>query len=464
MAGKEIKLAYNPENINSICEYAKKLINKTLREATDSPDNHDRDHSRTVKGKFGQYLEKYYFGFENNSDKNPDFKKVGLELKSTPLKKISRGIVAKERLVLNIINYDNIIEEEWDSSSFLSKNQLLLLVFYLYKKDTPFLDFLIKYVDFWDITESDIEIIKQDWEIIVNKIREGKAHELSEGDTFYLAACRKGSGKGKDYRSQPRNTLKALQRAFSFKQKYMNSIISKLSEADSIVKNKKELEEKNFEEIVYDKFRPFIGLTNFQIEEKLKTSLNPLAKAYPKTLALRMAGVKKKYIEEFEKAEIEFKTIRLTHNGKLKESISFPAFNFIKVGKEKWIDSDFFEQVQKKFFFVVYQMDKNEKELTFKNMFFWNMPPEDIEEAKKVWEITKKLVNGELKTWEEKRGDGTRTRNNFPNSTENPISHVRPHGENKFDVAKLPNGKDFTKQCFWLNSKYIKKQIEENLI
>ncbi|NPE26706.1 DNA mismatch repair protein [Methanococcoides sp. SA1] len=462
MGNKKAKLCYDSGDCNSIYKYAKKLINRTLRETTESPDNHNGAHARTVKGKFGQYLEKYYFGFENNSDKNPDFKEVGIELKSTPLKKISRGIVAKERLVLNIINYEKIIEENWDTSSFLSKNKLLLLVFYLYEKEKSFLDFLIKYVDFWNINESDVEIIKQDWDIIVNKIRDGKAHELSEGDTFYLSACRKGSGKGKDYRNQPKNPIKALQRAFSFKQKYMNAIISKLSEADSIIKDESELKEKSFDKIVYDRFRPFIGLTNLEIENKLKIHLNSLAKAYPKTLALRMAGVEKKHIEEFEKAEVEFKTIRLRHNGTPKESISFPAFDFLRISKEEWIDSEFFEQTQKKFFFVVYQMDKDEKILIFKNMFFWNMPSGDIKEAEKVWEETKEIINGKLKTWEVKQKHMMITKNNFPNTTDSPVAHVRPHGQNKLDTMKLPNGENFTKQCFWLNSQYIKEQIEKN--
>lgn len=35
---------------------------------------------------------------------------------------------------------------------------------------------------------ADLEIIRQDWQTIVEKIRNGKAHEISEGDTNYLGA------------------------------------------------------------------------------------------------------------------------------------------------------------------------------------------------------------------------------------------------------------------------------------
>ena len=61
--------------------------------------------------------------------------------------------------------------------------------------------------------EADLEIIRQDWEAIVNKIRAGKAHELSEGDTNYLGACTKGSNKN-SLRSQPYSEIPAMQRAF----------------------------------------------------------------------------------------------------------------------------------------------------------------------------------------------------------------------------------------------------------
>ena len=52
-------------------------------------------------------------------------------------------------------------------------------------------------------------IIKKDWELINQKIKDGKAHELSEGDTFYLGACTKGSTAAKSLRKQPFNEIKA---------------------------------------------------------------------------------------------------------------------------------------------------------------------------------------------------------------------------------------------------------------
>ena len=43
-------------------------------------------HGYKGKGNFGQILEKFYFGYEPNSESEPDFKEAGIELKSSPLK------------------------------------------------------------------------------------------------------------------------------------------------------------------------------------------------------------------------------------------------------------------------------------------------------------------------------------------------------------------------------------------
>jgi hypothetical protein len=37
--------------------------------------------------------------------------------------------------------------------------------------------------------------------------------------------------------------------------------------------------------------------------------------------------------------------------------------------------------------------------------------------------------------------------------------HVRPHALNKEDTDILPNWNKLTKQWFWFNKKYIKKEL-----
>ncbi|MDZ4910815.1 restriction endonuclease, partial [Clostridium perfringens] len=114
----------------------------------------------------------------------------------------NKTISAKERLVLNIINYMEEYQKDFYKSSFWEKNNKLLLVFYQWKKEFEKKDYAVKDIMLHEFSEEDLVVIKDDWNTIVNKIKKGKAHELSEGDTNYLAACPKGANKS-SVRKQP---------------------------------------------------------------------------------------------------------------------------------------------------------------------------------------------------------------------------------------------------------------------
>ncbi len=421
------------------------------------------------KGNFGQILEKFYFGYEPNYDAEPDFKEAGIELKSSPLKTLKNGEYrSKERLVLNIINYLEVHKEEFETSSFWKKNAHLLLVFYLHDRDLDLLDYLIKLVDGWQYPNEDLKIIKQDWEFINQKIKDGKAHELSEGDTFYLGACTKGSTALKSYRDQPFNSEKAKQRAYSLKQGYVNHIIANIAKEETAVYGKiieqPEILEKvrSIEEIVILKFHPFYGKSAEQIEKELGLELNQKAKSYFANLTNAILGLQLgQKIEEFEKADIQVKTIRLKENDLPKEDISFPTFEYQELVETGWEDSDFKNILESKFFFVFYQFEG--ENLILRKVKFWNMPYSDILEAKNVWEeMVKTVSNGEIV--KEVTESGVR-KTYFPKKTENKVSHVRPHARNAADAYELPIADkltgltEYTKHCFWLNASYVKDEI-----
>lgn len=458
-------LEYNNKNIDSLINYAKKLKGKTLREACF---NEIQKHNYKGKGNFGQLLEKYYFGYNPNSDTDPDFKELGIELKSTPLKELkNKELRSKERLVLNIIKYNSVYEETFNNSSFWKKNSKLLIVFYLYKKDSDLLDYIIKLVDIWKYPIEDLKIIKYDWEFINNKIKEGKAHELSEGDTYYLGACTKGASAESSLKKQPFSTIKAKQRAYSFKQGYVNHIIANLSIGESekygkIIKQPQVLDnETTLEDIVISKFKPFYGKTSSQIESSLHLNLNKNAKNYFANLTNSILGLKlEQKISEFEKADIIVKTIRLNKTNLPFEDISFPTFKYTELIDTDWENSNFKSNLERKFFFVFYQKINND--LVLKKIKFWNMPFKDILEAKKVFNSTKEIVlSGNIV----KEIKNNRRFTNFPNKSNNFVSHVRPHAKNAADTYPLPildkltNLDSYTKHCFWINNSYIRDRV-----
>jgi DNA mismatch repair protein MutH len=458
-----MKLPYNPKDKKSVTDYAKLLKEKTLRQICNPL---ILEHNYTGKGNFGQIIEKFYFGYDPNSKSEADFFEIGMELKTSPLKQLrNKEYRSKERLVLNIINYIEVVNQQFEESDFWKKNANILLIFYLHQAGFDVLDYVIKLVDEWDFPNTDLEIIKKDWELIKQKIADGKAHELSEGDTFYLGACTKGANANST-RKQPFNDIPAKQRAYSLKQGYVNHIIASISNDTigvygKLIPSVEVAKKLTIEDIVISKFKPYYGMTIEQILTSTMVELNTNAKSFYANLTKAILGIElDKEIEEFEKAEIIVKTIRLKENNLPKEDISFPNFKYEEIANEEWDDSNFKDILEHKFLFVFFQFEK--EQLVLRKVKFWNMPYKEILEAEKVWLKTKEIV---LKGKIVKEVVGAKRYTNFPNKSFNSVSHVRPHATNAADTYPLPTkdkltkAKEYTKHCFWLNNTYVRDEI-----
>jgi len=458
-----MKLPYNQKNKKSVTDYAKLLKEKTLRQICNPL---ILEHNYTGKGNFGQIIEKFYFGYDPNSKSEADFFEIGMELKTSPLKQLrNKEYRSKERLVLNIINYIEVVNQQFEESDFWKKNANILLIFYLHQAGFDVLDYVIKLVDEWDFPNTDLEIIKKDWELIKQKIADGKAHELSEGDTFYLGACTKGANANST-RKQPFNDILAKQRAYSLKQGYVNHIIASISNDTigvygKLIPSVEVAKKLTIEDIVISKFKPYYGKTIEQILTSTMVELNTNAKSFYANLTKAILGIElDKEIEEFEKAEIIVKTIRLKENNLPKEDISFPNFKYEEIVNEEWDVSNFKDILEHKFLFVFFQFEK--EQLVLRKVKFWNMPYKEILEAEKVWLKTKEIV---LKGKIVKEVVGAKRYTNFPNKSFNSVSHVRPHATNAADTYPLPTkdkltkAKEYTKHCFWLNNTYVRDEI-----
>ncbi len=454
---------YDSSDKNSILSFAQKLLNHCLLECIEKTAVEDLYKG---KGSFGQILEKHYFGYDLNSDSEPDFTEVGLELKTAPLKTLkSKEYRSKERLVLNIINYIDIVNETFETSSFLKKNAQILLIFYLHEPQKTVLEYQIKLVGEWNFPQTDLEIIRNDWNCIVEKIKAGKAHELSEGDTFYLGACTKGAN-ATSLRNQPFSDARAMQRAFSFKQGYVNHIIATLA-GDSMPHYGKLLTDLHtvksisIEAVVLNILAPYYGKSITEIIAETGVVFNIKAKNFTASFTNVLLGIElDKQIEEFEKAEIIVKTLRLTERNLPKESMSFPNFKYEEIVDLQWEDSEFKQILEHKFLLIFLKYRGNE--LYFDKAVFWNMPQVYMVEAQRVWLETQALVRAGCIVREIKEG---RRYTHFPNKAFSSVAHVRPHALNADDVYPLPVPDQhtgltaYTKHCFWLNNHFIRDEI-----
>jgi DNA mismatch repair protein MutH len=440
-------LPYDPANPKSIHAYALLLEGKRLRDILASP---DLVRESSGKGRLGMILEEYYFFRKPNSSPLPDFPQAGVELKSTPLKTVGKArLAAKERLVLNMIDYDALRGESWTHSSFLRKNSLLLLVFYRHAPNTKAVDLNILHTLLWSIPDEDLPTIQADWEQIWRRVANNEAHLLSESETRYLSACTKGANK-EQIRSQKLSPYLAKSRAFSLKRGYVQYIYEKfvlgLNDAQPLVRSRKPGRGKTFEDVVQSEFAEHVGKTAKEIAQGLDVTIDQAAKNFHAAITKRVLGISlDKRIAEFEKAEIVIRTIRLKKSGLPKEDVSFPAFDPKVLLHEKWESSDFRERLTKRFFFVIYQELNGEYKL--KQTLFWSMPLLDLEkEARWVWSETRRRLKSKTKV-------------DLPKKSENCVAHVRPHGRNARDTVKTESGWNIVRQSFWLNGSYLQKRL-----
>ena len=124
---------------------------------------------------------------------------------------------------LSKIDYNTIVNEEYEYSHLISKNKKILFIWYLYEKGKDIGDFLITDYQLYDMSQ-DEEIFRNDFNIIKEKIKSGHAHELSEGDTSYLGACT-NAATSEDRTTQPYADILAKPRAYSLKNSYMTGIL-----------------------------------------------------------------------------------------------------------------------------------------------------------------------------------------------------------------------------------------------
>lgn len=468
---------YDKTSIASIFEYSQKLIGHSLRELVSKEEQENSKLQGQGKGGLGQMIEELFFHYPINSDPAPDFREAGMDLKATGLKRLMSGeLQIKERLVCDMIDYKTVVNETFETSLFYIKCHIMLLIFYLYEKGVSKWDLRYIFTVVWKIPEKDLLIIKHDFEVIVEKIKRGEAHLLSEGDTEYLAACRKGQ-KGDKPRKQPFSDILAPKRAFSLKPAYMRTILEYVKkQGKSAVSNMEyaetqnglvkieELKSKSFEEIIIDRFKPYYGLSYLEICKKLDIKPSKAKNRTAIVANLIAAGDlqdieqnKVDNTEEFKKSGIRLKTLSSFSNGRIKEDTSFENIDYEEIYYEdNWFDSRLYELFTSRFLFVQFQQPERQSQQDFdldqlqlKRVFFWTMPPEDIETAEEYWkDIRKHVINNEIAPkyfWNKKK------HNKF---------HVRPKGSNAKDLTNNPNGGKVKKYCYWFNSEYVTKIIE----
>ena len=440
------------KTIEELLEYTKNIKGKTFKEI-DTEGLLKTANLRQQKGLLGHVVETGFYKYPINNDSNADFEELGVELKVTGYVKNQNGSLrAKERVVLSKINFNQIINETFETSHVLGKCEKMLLIWYEYDKEKEAKDFIITDYQLYDMN-LDKQIFENDFEIIKGKVIEGKAHEISEGDTSYLGACTKGR-KSSDRTTQPFSDIMPKPRAYSLKNSYMTGILRNNVEQPKLITFS------NFttvEGYIKDKLMPYFGKTQLEIYEDITNEpyIKKIPKNFSKMISDKLIGKDKELPEKddlFTKTRFIIKNTSLNKNGTPKERLSFRNLRLNEFD-EQWETSEwkqFFEEIT--IILICYIAENNAKNgyrklHSVKKVSFSG---EEIDLFEKTYNQTKLAI--------EKRDI-----NLLPISL-NGFKHneleLAPRG-NKGDKYENFFKTNTTKTCFMISKELVNKKLQE---
>lgn len=485
LSGEQVSIEY--QTPQQVYDRGRQLVGMTFRDILDLdifPDGVIREYnSRRYKGGMGNLLEERFFGYRANSDREPDFTEAGVELKATCADRLKSGeLSAGERLVLTMIPYDEPMAEDLYRSHLWHKCGRMLLVWYLRDRSKDPYDQRILYTLMFTPPEADLRVMEADYELIAGLVREGRADELSESLTTYLGACTKGASRAKSMRDQvlyaPGKLARA--RAFSLKRSYMDYVLHHYAmgtpEAESMVKDPRELERRTLADYVTSTINRHVGRTDRELCDMLGLEYTG-NKAQWTTIAYRLLGIQGDRAAEFEKAGIRVRTLRPEPSGtSLKESVPILNIDFLALAAEDgWDDSALRDLLSDMRYLLVVFQKGGSGDVVLRGCRLWAMSEDALDgPVQECWLRTRDAVRRGVTLTRRVSGYGKVSyANDLPKISDGLVAHVRPRarqaayrlgrgvevGNVERDAEPLPDGRWMTRQAFWLNSDYMMSQI-----
>lgn len=462
-------------------------IGKTLLQVDQAKIFNRHDGCDKMKGIAGVIIEESVLGCKRDSKQEPDILVDGVltEIKTTgmikPKKKDSiYDFECKEPVSVTAVSIPVIVNEEFETSNFWHKLAHMLWVYYWYNSPVTvklegYKDFPILGYQFYEFSENDRLLLKQDWLLVRNFLvaihREYSTQEERERQYPRLSHELRGQlmliDTAPKFPNNPRFRLKRAyatviaDRYFSKRQfETLNEPINKYSDIDRKC------------QLMTQKYK---GKTFKQIAEELKIDINLGAKNFAECAVVKMFGghaSKLNDIEDFAKIGIIAKSVPLKANGKGKEDMKLFLPDLIEWTKEKeFEESAVYEYFSgHHFLFIIYRHEDNAVIFEgFKRIFF----DEEfiMDNVKKTWDDVRHLItNKELRITRKTDRNGDNIINklgtykespNFPKKATHDV-FVRggaTTSEDKHKTLEI-NGLKMIPQYIWLSRDIVKKMID----
>lgn len=488
-----------------LIEILESVKNKTLGEVDTKSVFNRAINKPKITGIAGDVIEQSVLGYPPNQDQSPDLNVEGVltELKTTGMraKKINGCLkyVAKEPASITAVSINSIALEDFNNSKLWHKIEHLLFVFYLYdsEKTVPayeYRKFYIKGYKFYEFSQSDIEVIRNDWQIIhdfIADIQKRCTREQAEKEypnlstkinkqTVYLDTAPK-------YPKSPRFRIRRRVLDIIIQQSFSNESLEQLPNPyrglSDVEKKCRELSDK-YNNWTIDRLFKYFNIAN--VDNK-----NTVPKQCSEQIIVKMFGGNSKKIskiEMFKKFGYIGKSVTISRLEKRTEDIKLFAVDFDDLREEMiedengtirektFEDSDLYQYLtENRFLCIVFQEEPdvngkvNLKDNRFKKFEIIELSDDDLlKDAKTAWEKARDLiVNNKLKDLPvlDKNGNQRFTTKtnipmtvpNFPKSKDG-LLFFRGGGKDATDKVEV-NGISMLRQYYWIRGSYIVDKI-----
>lgn len=468
-------LSFEDQAFTSILEHARRLEGKTLREIAELQHRPKLLHGRG-KGVAGQMLHAWFGVDEHDSRPEPDLldvtmpdgRVVGVEIKVVSLKTTRRGIQVKERCKVTNIEYTSLLGERWLKSRAHHKLLVTLFIYYHYAGIKVWPDSTVDRVVHWELETSPARYtIESDWERTWIFVRDGRAHEISEGHGAVLGASTAGGRKSKWVEQPVNSTVKAKRRAFSLKPPFLQTAYgldkdpsayqqlpaSEVRDADADVRD-----------LILRKLGQYVGWRLADIADALGIpEIAATGAQRPKhaasLLIKRVLGVVSdtKKVLELEALGIKPKTIPARDTDlRPFEAMSFPSMKLLEFAEETWEDSELRAHLENVLMIPLFRREREDdyRESLLGKPFFWTPTGREEDAIAREWRLFNKEVRQGRAAYT--RVNGRRV-SSLTAASATTYIHLRPKGKDGSEDDIDPHGKPAQKLCFWLNQSFVQR-------
>jgi DNA mismatch repair protein MutH len=438
---------YDLTDAESVLQRARALVGRRLGEVTSVAA--EETMTTRSRGTVGHHLERY-FGLQLNSDQEPDFSHLGVELKSVPMVPQGNSHAAKERTFITAIDYATVSTTAFEGSALDRKTRTTLYIFYGWRPaPVTVADLRVLRVLLHERDDLDELTLREAYRHVQAAVAAGRAHELSESDTWGVGPATKDA-RARDV-PQPHGPEPARRRAFAWRAAYTTRLfqVARLTD-EPIVEAPDALLDLVAD--ATDRLLPHYGRTVAELRDRYAPQLSDGAKSLASGVTRAVLGSEGgRDLEAFDRLGITVRTARAERTTlRPFESTSFPAIDFLEVVETPWDASPLQEQLNA-VLFVIYVADRGQRPPAARlhTAFLWRPTDDEVDVMEREYEAFRTAI-------------ATRTPDRWPTARDTEILHVRPHGRDKGDRRPLPTGGDHVRSAFWLNQSYVRRLIQRS--